>query len=260
MLVIDQQADFHPGGSLAIPTANEDAQRIAAFIRKHSAKLQQLVLTLDSHQRYHVAHGVFWENAKGESPAPFTLITAKDVAADVWRPRDASLKSYVLAYTSTLEASGKFTLCIWPEHCLIGSPGHNIVPNVLAAALDWTKQSLKPVQFVMKGSNSLTEHYSALKAEFELPYDPATRYRTAPFKREWIIGLVRGSHECYVFAVQPEPVAGGFPQVRRQGGRVWRGHLALRELHGARLGGCVAQGETSRSGDPHGLRVPRAGL
>jgi len=52
MLVIDQQADFHPGGSLAIPTANEDAQRIAAFIRKHSAKLQQLVLTLDSHQRY----------------------------------------------------------------------------------------------------------------------------------------------------------------------------------------------------------------
>ncbi|KAE8895183.1 hypothetical protein PF005_g919 [Phytophthora fragariae] len=179
LLVIDQQVDFHPGGSLAIPTANEDAARIAAFITKHARQLSQLVLTLDSHQRYHIAHGVFWENAEGQSPEPFTLITAKDVAAGVWRPRDASLKSYVLAYTTALEASGKFTLCIWPEHCLIGSPGHNIVPNVHAAALEWTKCSLKPVQYVMKGCNSFTEHYSALKAEFELPYDPATSLNQA---------------------------------------------------------------------------------
>ncbi|CAI5743773.1 unnamed protein product [Peronospora destructor] len=169
-----QQVDFHPGGSLAIPTANEDAARIATFIQKHSRKLKQIVLTLDSHQRYHIAHGIFWENAEGESPGPFTLITAKDVAAGVWRPRDPNLKEYVLAYTSAHEASGKFTLCIWPEHCLIGSPGHNIVPNVHAAAVEWTKLSLKPVQYVMKGANSFTEHYSALKAEFELPYDPTT--------------------------------------------------------------------------------------
>ncbi|KAG3116641.1 hypothetical protein PI124_g2934 [Phytophthora idaei] len=179
LLVIDQQVDFHPGGSLAIPTANEDAAHIAAFIRQHSGKLKQLVLTLDSHQRYHIAHGIFWENAEGKSPEPFTLITAKEVAAGVWRPRDPSLKQYVMAYTTALEASGKFTLCIWPEHCLIGSPGHNIVPNVLAAALKWTKMSLKPVQYVMKGSNSFTEHYSALKAEFELPYDPTTSLNRA---------------------------------------------------------------------------------
>ncbi|KAL4108291.1 hypothetical protein PRIC1_000009 [Phytophthora ramorum] len=150
LLVIDQQVDFHPGGSLAIPTANGDAARIAAFIRKHGSKLTQLVLTLDSHQRYHIAHGIFWENAEGKTPEPFTLITAKDVAAGTWRPRDASLKDYVLAYTTALEASGKFTL----------------------TGMDQT--SLKPVQYVMKGSNSFTEHYSALKAEFELPYDPAT--------------------------------------------------------------------------------------
>ncbi|KAF4323031.1 hypothetical protein JM18_000714 [Phytophthora kernoviae] len=174
VLVIDQQVDFHPGGSLAIPTANEDAARIAAFIVKHTDKLQQVVLTLDSHQRYHIAHGIFWENAAGGSPTPFTLITAEEVAAGVWKPRDSSLKEYVLEYTKALEASGKFALCIWPEHCLMGTPGHNIVPDVLAAALEWTKKSLKLVQYVMKGSNSFTEHYSALKAEFELPYDPAT--------------------------------------------------------------------------------------
>uniref|UniRef100_K3WLC1 Uncharacterized protein n=1 Tax=Globisporangium ultimum (strain ATCC 200006 / CBS 805.95 / DAOM BR144) TaxID=431595 RepID=K3WLC1_GLOUD len=174
MLIIDQQVDFHPGGSLAIPTANDDAERITAFITKHSAKLSQLVFTLDSHQRYHIAHGIFWEDAQGESPAPFTLITNKEIADGVWRPRDPELKEYVLAYTQSLEKSGKFTLCIWPEHCVIGTPGHNLVENVRNAALEWTKQSLKQIQYVMKGSNSFTEHYSALRAEFELSHDPAT--------------------------------------------------------------------------------------
>ncbi|GAB9465315.1 hypothetical protein Gpo141_00002726 [Globisporangium polare] len=174
LLVIDQQVDFHPGGSLAIPTANDDAERIAAFITQHSAHLAQLVFTLDSHQRYHIAHGIFWENAQGESPAPFTLITSQEVADCVWKPRDASLKEYTLAYTQSLEKSGKFTLCIWPEHCIIGTPGHNLVENVRNAALEWTKQSLKQIQYVMKGSNSFTEHYSALRAEFVLPHDPST--------------------------------------------------------------------------------------
>lgn len=175
LLVIDQQVDFHPGGSLAIPTAHDDAARIAAFISAHRNDLAQLVFTLDSHQHYHIAHGVFWENAKGESPAPFTLITSEDVASGTWKPRDTTLRDYVLAYTQSLEKSGKFTLCIWPEHCIIGTPGHNLVENVRSAALEWTKQSLKQVQYVMKGSNSFTEHYSALRAEFELPHDPATR-------------------------------------------------------------------------------------
>ncbi|KAH7461242.1 hypothetical protein KRP22_014589 [Phytophthora ramorum] len=182
ILVIDQQVSFHPGGSLAIPTANEDAARIATFIANHTAELSQVVLTMDSHQRYHIAHGIFWQNNAGNSPAPFTSISSHDIKTGVWKPRDSSLKDYVLAYTESLEASGKFSLTIWPEHCLIGSGGHNIVPNVLASALEWTKRSLKPIQYVMKGTNPFTEHYSALKAEYELPYDPSTSLNTALIK------------------------------------------------------------------------------
>ncbi|KAG7377570.1 hypothetical protein PHYPSEUDO_011422 [Phytophthora pseudosyringae] len=182
ILVIDQQVSFHPGGSLAIPTANEDAARIAAFISNHTSELSQIVLTMDSHQRYHIAHGIFWKNDAGESPQPFTSISSKDIKNGVWKPRDSRLKDYVLTYTQALEASGKFSLTIWPEHCVIGSPGHNIVPNVLNAALEWTKQSLKPIQYVMKGSNPFTEHYSALKAEYELPYDPSTSLNKALIK------------------------------------------------------------------------------
>ncbi|GMF15084.1 unnamed protein product [Phytophthora fragariaefolia] len=182
ILVIDQQVSFHPGGSLAIGSADEDAARIAAFISNHTSELSQVILTMDSHQRYHIAHGIFWENDAGESPDPFTTIYSHNITDGVWKPRDASLNDYVLAYTQSLEASGKFSLTIWPEHCLIGSPGHNIVPDVLASALEWTKVSLKPIQYVMKGSNPFTEHYSALRAEYELAYDPSTRLNTALIK------------------------------------------------------------------------------
>lgn len=33
LLLIDQQVSFHPGGSLAIPTANEDAKRLSEFLK-----------------------------------------------------------------------------------------------------------------------------------------------------------------------------------------------------------------------------------
>ncbi|KAG6961996.1 hypothetical protein JG688_00008827 [Phytophthora aleatoria] len=155
ILVIDQQVSFHPGGSLAIDSANADAARI---ISNHTSELSQVVLTLDSHQRYHIAHGIFWENEAGESPSPFTTIYAQNITDGVWKPRDSSLHDYVLAYTQSLEA------------------------NVLESALEWTKESLKPIQYVMKGSNPFTEHYSALKAEYELPYDPSMSLNTALIK------------------------------------------------------------------------------
>lgn len=45
---------------------------------------------------------------------------------------DETLKEYAEDYTRQLEASsGKFQHIIWPEHCLIGSPGHCVVPPVL---------------------------------------------------------------------------------------------------------------------------------
>ncbi|KAG7393442.1 hypothetical protein PHYPSEUDO_009646 [Phytophthora pseudosyringae] len=182
LLVIDQQVSFHPGGSLAIATANEDAARIAAFLSNHSSELDQVVLTMDSHQRYHIAHGIFWQNATGDPPELYTTIHAQNISDGVWMPRDASLHDYVLTYTQSLEASGKFSLTVWPEHCLIGSHGHNIVSDVLDAALEWTKQSLKPIEYVMKGSNPFTEHYSALRAEYELPYDPSTSLNTELIK------------------------------------------------------------------------------
>jgi hypothetical protein len=49
LLIVDPQIDFHPGGSLAVQGANEDSERIAAFIRKNVNAIQDIYVTLDSH-------------------------------------------------------------------------------------------------------------------------------------------------------------------------------------------------------------------
>mmetsp|Transcript_16087 Transcript_16087/g.61361 ORF Transcript_16087/g.61361 Transcript_16087/m.61361 type:complete len:107 (-) Transcript_16087:256-576(-) len=74
LLLIDPQVDFHEGGSLAVPGAIEDAQRIAGVIEALGASIDAIYVTLDTHQRTHIAHGLFWEDAEGEHPAPFSII------------------------------------------------------------------------------------------------------------------------------------------------------------------------------------------
>jgi hypothetical protein len=84
----DDASNHRP--SLAIPTADVDAERIARLIRAHAHQIDRIVVTLDSHQRMHIAHAIFWVNDEGEHPPPFTLITSDDVAAGTWRAADQS--------------------------------------------------------------------------------------------------------------------------------------------------------------------------
>ena len=83
-------------------------------------------------QRVHISHPLFWKDANGAPPAPLTPISHADVVSGKWVAADEALKEYAKEYTRQLEASsGKFQHMIWPEHCLIGSPGHCVVPPVL---------------------------------------------------------------------------------------------------------------------------------
>lgn len=72
---------------------------------------------------------------------------------------------YCIEYTRRLEEKGRFQLCIWPEHCLIGSDGHNLVQIVMDAIKEWSNKTGGSVEWVDKGQNLLTEMYSALCAE-----------------------------------------------------------------------------------------------
>ena len=65
LLLVDIQNDFHPGGSLAIPTAHEDSKRVAQLIRENPTKITRVVATMDSHLKLHIAKPGFWVSAEG---------------------------------------------------------------------------------------------------------------------------------------------------------------------------------------------------
>lgn len=186
LTVIDPQIDFMDldGSALPVPGANEDMNRLARMVKRIGHKLSDIHVTLDSHRAIDIAHPGMWRDADGNSPDPFTIITASDIEAGIWRPRAENIKpallegktlgQYALWYARELESGGKYPLMIWPEHCLIGTPGYAVHPKLMDALLDWERKEFANVDFVTKGTNTFTEHYGALLAEVPMPSDPGT--------------------------------------------------------------------------------------
>ena len=190
LLIIDPQNDFcdlpaAPGASqdatpaLPVTGADADMQRTAALIDAAADRLDAITITLDSHHRLDIAHPGFWRRGDGGAVGPFTPITAAQVRAGDFAPRDAAALPRALAYLDQLEARGRYTLMVWPVHCEIGTWGHNVHGAVRAAYNRWEEARQATVQKVVKGSNPWTEHYSAVQAEVPAEDDPATDLNTA---------------------------------------------------------------------------------
>ena len=186
LITIDPQNDFciktGPGGesgALVVPGADSDMVRLGAFIAKNTHKLEEIHCTLDSHQVIHIAHPIFWVNSKGEHPNPFTCITNDDVKNGVWRAFNPRWQVRAAAYSEALAKNARYPLVIWPEHCIIGSWGHSIVPVVQKALQAWETANFNRVNFVAKGSNLFTEHYSGVQADVPDDKDPSTKLNTA---------------------------------------------------------------------------------
>ena len=77
-------------------------------------------------------------------------------------------------YAERLESKKRFKITIWPYHCIRGSKGHAVEPEIRSALAEWTKRTQKSVNYVYKGENIYTEMYSALAAEVEDEADPRT--------------------------------------------------------------------------------------
>lgn len=173
LLIIDAQFDFcNPKGALFVPGAEQDVQRIAQLIAGLGQKLDQIFVTLDTHQILDIAHPLFWEDPNGNTVAPFTLITAAAVQAGKWVPRFH--KEYVIGYLEKLETEGAFQHFIWPEHCLIGSAGAALDDTILHAVLSWTHLRRKDYKAIVKGMNPLTEHFGVFRAQVPIAEDIET--------------------------------------------------------------------------------------
>lgn len=165
LFTIDGQIDFcASGGSLFVPGAVEDTRRTVEFIYRNLARLTELHFSLDTHKAFQIFFSSFLVNNKtGEPPAPFTLVLTKDVKCGalsfVFFPHEC------LDYCEELERTGKYVLCVWPYHTLLGSIGHALMPALFEAAMFHAITRRKQTNFETKGMHPLTENYSVLSPE-----------------------------------------------------------------------------------------------
>jgi nicotinamidase-related amidase len=234
LLIIDPQNDFcdlpeayrpvdpHTGERVApalpVAGAHQDMTRLAAFIDRGRGWLSDMTVTLDSHHRIDVAHPTFWLRRDGGAVSPFTPITARQVRDGEFRPREAEALPRVLAYLDELEARGRYTLMVWPVHCEIGSWGHNVHADVKAAYNRWEEQTLRTVDFVAKGQNPWTEHYSAIQAEVPDEHDPDTQLNRALIVRldAADLILVAGEASSHCVKATTEHLVENLPSGRRE--------------------------------------------
>jgi nicotinamidase-related amidase len=175
LLVIDPQNDFcDPNGSLFVPGADQDMKRLSALVHRLQERIADIHITLDSHRKVDISHPIWWMDSSGAHPGSFTTITAEELRTGRWTTSRPSLRDRSLAYLEALESNGRYPHVIWPEHCLIGDEGHNIYPALAGAVHEW-EDRFAQAEYVTKGSNPWTEHFSAVKAEVPDPSDPSTQ-------------------------------------------------------------------------------------
>lgn len=70
LLIICPQKDFHKGGSLEVPGADDNSEKIAKMImdEKSVSRIDEIFVALDSHFRTHIAHGTCWKHVESSIP------------------------------------------------------------------------------------------------------------------------------------------------------------------------------------------------
>jgi nicotinamidase-related amidase len=170
------------GGSLYVTGAEGDGDRLATMIRKNLRGFADIHATMDTHLRPHIAHSRSWVNSKGENPGPFTPITLDDVKNGVWRARRPGFQRWYEFYVESLEAAAKQRsvatardgLTIWPDHCIVGTLGHSLYQPLADAIGEWEDLNYGYADYVTKGLNILSEHYSAVKSDVPVEAVPDT--------------------------------------------------------------------------------------
>ena len=181
LLAVDLQNTFCvPGFELFVAGrsgtgAVDDTRRLCEFIYRNLGSITQIVPSLDTHHAMQVFHAVWLVDRDGNHPAPYTLVSAEDVAAGRWKMNPAVaptlgldadyVERHLEHYTRRLAQGGKYDLTIWPYHAMLGGIGHALVSAVEEAIFFHTVARHSRPDVQVKGDNPLTEHYSMLGPE-----------------------------------------------------------------------------------------------
>ena len=172
LIVVDMQHDFvHPNGNLSVPGSQDDVSRLVDFIYRNAEEITSTYVSLDSHQEYQIFFGHWWIDPITKThPAPFTIITVDDVARGRWQP--LLDPRWSINYLTELKKNAQKDLMIWPEHTMIGTVGHNLVPVLSEALAFHSTARLSQVSFLVKGTVPQVEHYGIFAPEVLYPKNP----------------------------------------------------------------------------------------
>ncbi|MBN2532424.1 MAG: cysteine hydrolase family protein [Spirochaetales bacterium] len=167
-LLIDFQIDFcNKAGSLYVPEAEIDISNSIQFILKNFEKITTVYPTLDTHIAFQIFYGLWWLDENNHHPAPFTIITKDDVEKGKYKPVVKPVWS--LDYIKNLEDNANKPLCIWPEHTMLGTPGHALVPALYEICYFHSITRKSQTSFQVKGDIPETEMYGVFSPEVKVP-------------------------------------------------------------------------------------------
>lgn len=243
LLLIDVQRDFcHPEGTLYVGGrsgvgAIEDSKRIAQFIYKNVDLITKTTVTLDTHFPLQIFFSNFFVDKNGVELNPHTLIDVKEVSGKKYlinldlagnvindfvmpNPRVALelgvsldwLYKQCVYYCEQLKDpnSGrkKYTLYLWPEHCMIGTIGHTLVGVVNEARMFHAYARSSQPAIEIKGGHPLSENYSIVQPEVLTRFDgnPSNLQRNTKFldhllKDDIVIIAGQASSHCVASSI-----------------------------------------------------------
>jgi nicotinamidase-related amidase len=155
--------------------AVDDNRRLCNFVYRNLGEITQIFPSLDTHHAMQVFHAIWLVDDRGEHPAPYTLVSAEDIARGRWTLNSAVAEAlgidvdyaerHLAYYTRQLAEGEKYDLTIWPYHAMLGGIGHALVSAVEEAIFFHGLVRYSNPEFQVKGDNTLTEHYSMLGPE-----------------------------------------------------------------------------------------------
>lgn len=144
LIIVDQQLDFQPGGALAISGGDE----IVEAVDRLAALFTEVIITQDHHPRGHVSFASSYLDR-----VPFTAITLDQLErGEVALSERAAfsleeLRDYLSQARGSMQA-------LWPDHCVIGTPGESLDPR-----LDLARATC----ILRKGYRTAVDSYSAFR-------------------------------------------------------------------------------------------------
>lgn len=178
LTIIDPQncfMDLAEPMPLPVSGAVQDMKRLADVIAKYPAHYDEIIVTLDTHSRHHIAHACRWVNADGKNPNPFTIITHQQMLDGDWQAANSADQAWQLEYLKRLEATGR-EHTIWPVHGQFDQYEWQVFEPLRLALSEWETNTGKSVRYVRKGMHPDTEQFGVFVANVPIDDAPETHF------------------------------------------------------------------------------------